>query len=1553
MKRLDRINKWLAAFALGTTTIGTAAFSASAFSQTPFQEFLERAESQQFNTSILSRTENAPASVQMLFGKSAMNIQLNSQALFNLSDFKIELPGLENLHAVKERVIANKLGGNNWVGDVVFLDPTGYETEKEGRAYFVETAKGITGTIHTKNEVIQIYPDGAGGQIMISSDPSEFDSEGQVLAADNPVGDEPAGGPSIGGRIDGQSPASPSNPYTVDVLWVVTEKAVNNTSVDVPAAIELAMTHTNDAYANSNINGRVRTVHVHYDTSYTEGSSMTDTLYAVRDPSDGNMDNIHALRTQYGADMVHIVSGSGNYCGQAWLDTQPDWTFAVTYAGCMSSYTPAHEFGHNFGAHHDIANGTNSNYVFGQGIYNETDDPKWRTVMSYQCPAGGCTRVPYFTTPEQTYNGAPLGDPLEADNTRVHRVRMAQVAGFYPSVASSCTEFADTNANHVTAGRAYTETVFFTTTYYATGSGDNLGNYSFINSTLAEESPGYFSSGNCPTTPTSSETAFAPELQNLNPTAGTNTLIVDGEVFDANADTITAVKARINGETTWTDATISSNTFNVSIPATLGGSTLTVDFRTEDNTGESFEFTTTFDVDLGVPPQITLSGSNFRDDTAVIYGTTNDPDNSVNELFYQLNGSGDPAVGTWTSFPVDTNYWTLITSSLPVGTNTVHVYGVDETGLQSNVISAQVTTIPLEAPACNFLGVSPSTSQVAGEIDINGLVSDANQSDVTLEFQVNGGTWTAFGSYDLISSEQPWTVKLPDTYADASVLNVNVRANDSSGLSTNCGSDTYTVVYSGGNETPSCEIINIEQIEGSVVFNMFITDPDGDPQSIYGKESSQTEWAQFWPSVVSRNGLPVPGIGNFTIEGRVVDVQGNEGFCSANITINDSQFVPEVSFVQGNWESEVDSVILNTRVNDWDGDIVSVETRPVGGSWAAMSKVDIWGNYTIDLGLLADGNYDYEVRATDSGGRVSDTFATNFDVERQVAPTLQNITWSQSGTTVTVSGEAIDANNNMRRVYFELDGADSIYDNVTGSAWSHNFEGLSLGQHSVVITAEDTWGMQSAPFTLDFEVTAGSAPTFTNINVSIVDENTVRIDVSGTDVNGDLESLQVTRDGSVSLGYANTGFDTWIIQYPNQSVGVHTLDLYLEDSQGNTSVVESRTYEIQAPVTPCFEDTNANHEAAGRATTTEVCSFEWLGNCYGTITTTWYAVGSNDNLGTNGSTTNSLLESSTGYYELGACNDSTPPTITLAGSNPMDVYQGATYVEPGFTAIDNIDGDISVSVGISGNVDTSIVGAYQLTYNVSDSSGNAATPVVRTVNVVADDVKPVISISGGTSYTVNVGNSFSNPSADATDNVDGNISGNVVVTGTVDTNAVGTYNLYYNVSDAAGNAADEVVVTVDVQEEQDTTPPVITLSGDAVINLDLNDPYTDPGYFATDNTDGDITTNVVVGGDVVDTSSEGTYVVTYNVSDAAGNPAVEQTRTVNVVDPSGGACFSNTLNDHINAGRAEVLYGSNIYTVVPAGQTNEYLGSTVINMQTVVSLEEQSTGHWVKVTACN
>lgn len=113
-------------------------------------------------------------------------------------------------------------------------------------------------------------------------------------------------------------------------------------------------------------------------------------------------------------------------------------------------------------------------------------------------------------------------------------------------------------------------------------------------------------------------------------------------------------------------------------------------------------------------------------------------------------------------------------------------------------------------------------------------------------------------------------------------------------------------------------------------------------------------------------------------------------------------------------------------------------------------------------------------------------------------------------------------------------------------------------------------------------------------------------------------------------------------------------------------------------------------------------------------------------------------------------------------------------------------------------------------------------------------------------------------------------------------------------------------VSVTYSAGPDTVAPEINLIGSSVINIQQGNAFSDPGYTATDNIDGDITGNVVVGGDTVNTSTIGSYVITYNVVDGAGNSASEVSRTVNVSAAVDSIAPVITLNGN---GSIDVEYG--------------------------------------------
>lgn len=148
--------------------------------------------------------------------------------------------------------------------------------------------------------------------------------------------------------------------------------------------------------------------------------------------------------------------------------------------------------------------------------------------------------------------------------------------------------------------------------------------------------------------------------------------------------------------------------------------------------------------------------------------------------------------------------------------------------------------------------------------------------------------------------------------------------------------------------------------------------------------------------------------------------------------------------------------------------------------------------------------------------------------------------------------------------------------------------------------------------------------------------------------------------------------------------------------------------------------------------------------------------------------------------------DNEKPIININGQSNVSINIGSTYIDAGAIATDNIDASLSVST--TGTVNPNAIGSYLITYNAQDSSGNIAISVTRTVNVI-DVSSPIITILGSNPITINIGTIYSDAGATAIDDVDGDVTSEIITTGTVNVNAIGTYNITYTITDTAGNIA--------------------------------------------------------------------------------------------------------------------------------------------------------------------
>jgi len=293
--------------------------------------------------------------------------------------------------------------------------------------------------------------------------------------------------------------------------------------------------------------------------------------------------------------------------------------------------------------------------------------------------------------------------------------------------------------------------------------------------------------------------------------------------------------------------------------------------------------------------------------------------------------------------------------------------------------------------------------------------------------------------------------------------------------------------------------------------------------------------------------------------------------------------------------------------------------------------------------------------------------------------------------------------------------------------------------------------------------------------------------------------------------------------------------------------------------------------------------------------------------------------------------------LTLNGSKEITLEAGVdTYTELGITAVDTIDGTVTVMDvdymtyrPFGGNaskvtkVDMMKPGMYKIVYRYTDNAGNAGTDanrddhdyVMRTV-YVKDIIGASLTLNGEKEITLEAGvDTYVEQGATAVDIIDGTVSimdadyityrpfgGNASKVDSVDMTKPGMYKIVFKYTDNAGNPGvdasrddhDYVMRTVYVK---DTTAPTLNITNWIDLTLEAGSTYVDEGATASDIIDGNLTSKITVsylyydeeGIRITPDPTEikldkvGQFVIKYVVRDNAGNKT-EKTRRINVID---------------------------------------------------------------------
>lgn len=259
--------------------------------------------------------------------------------------------------------------------------------------------------------------------------------------------------------------------------------------------------------------------------------------------------------------------------------------------------------------------------------------------------------------------------------------------------------------------------------------------------------------------------------------------------------------------------------------------------------------------------------------------------------------------------------------------------------------------------------------------------------------------------------------------------------------------------------------------------------------------------------------------------------------------------------------------------------------------------------------------------------------------------------------------------------------------------------------------------------------------------------------------------------------------------------------------------------------------------------------------------------------------------------------DDVAPSITIKTEDIiLTVGDVITDHIPSCLVQDNSTEVLSCDIDYT-NVNSMVIGEYQLLVNAEDASGNNADQIIIKVYVYEEDTEsPVITVNENVKLVFEVGDAQENWLSyfSISDNRDGNIpvTADIVLDSNyINLNVPGSYTLTAVVKDSSGNIAVKslIIIVNETLLPEDNTAPVITINTSAKFSFEVGDSQENwLNYFSViDDHDGQITitSDMMTGIEQLDLTTPGNYTLTLVATDSSGNTSVK-TITVSVEDTS-------------------------------------------------------------------